>query len=119
MAIDPYKAHLHTEMVSAIANGNDRDNGGGIWHGNSEMSILNTTFANNIAERWVDRQSPMTIENSTFSGNKAGDLATQEGLGGGLVLNSNSTLINNTIANNVAGLLLAEFLLVKLNRPLI
>jgi Ca2+-binding RTX toxin-like protein len=45
----------------------------------------------------------MSIINSTFSRNQAGDLATQSGLGGAMVLNSNSTVINNTIADNVAG----------------
>ncbi|WP_017721297.1 DUF4347 domain-containing protein [Kamptonema formosum] len=85
--------------------------GGGIRHGNSELTVRNTTFENNVAlvqggGLWVGETSPVTIANSTFSGNEAKDAAGTGGLGGAIALNNGSnptTITNSTFANNSAG----------------
>jgi hypothetical protein len=85
--------------------------GGGLRHGNAELTIRNTTFANNSAlgqggGLWIGENSPTTITNSTFSGNSAAD-GSGGGLGGAIVLvnsNANATTIRNTtIVGNRAG----------------
>jgi hypothetical protein len=91
--------------------------GGGLRAGNAELTISNTTFANNNAASqggglWVGEQSPIAIANSTFSGNKATDASGPSGLGGAMFLNngSNPTSITNaTIANNHAGFMGGAF----------
>ncbi len=91
--------------------------GGGLRAGNAELTISNTTFANNNAASqggglWVGEQSPIAIANSTFSGNKATDASGTSGLGGAMFLNngSNPTSITNaTIANNHAGFMGGAF----------
>ncbi|MDY6806469.1 MAG: DUF4347 domain-containing protein, partial [Cyanobacteriota bacterium] len=80
-------------------------NGGGIRHDNSPFSISNTTFSENVADTqggglWVDSKSPSTITNSTFSGNRVGDEAAKDGLGGGLTIFSQAEIINSTFADN-------------------
>ena len=85
--------------------------GGGLRHGNGELEIKNTTFANNRAlgqggGLWVGERSPTTIDNSTFYENRAESADGKGGLGGAIVLanGSNPTNITNTtIANNYAG----------------
>ncbi|GAB4296963.1 MAG: hypothetical protein Fur0025_34800 [Oscillatoriaceae cyanobacterium] len=85
--------------------------GGGLRHGNGELIINNTTFANNLAASqggglWVGETSPITINNSTFVGNKAESADGTGGLGGAITLanGNNPTNINQTtIANNYAG----------------
>jgi len=85
--------------------------GGGLRHGNGELIINNTTFANNLAFSqggglWVGEDSPVTINNSTFVGNKAESADGTGGLGGAITLanRNNTTNINQTtIANNYAG----------------
>ena len=83
-------------------------NGGGIRHDNSEFSITNTTFSENVADTqggglWVDDSSPTKITNSTFSGNRVGDEATKDGLGGGMTIFSQAEIINSTFADNFSG----------------
>lgn len=95
--------------VSVNAQGNAV--GGGLRHGNGELTITNTTFANNIAERqggglWVGNSAPVTIDNSTFYGNRAESIDGKEGLGGGIALSNGSVSTNitkTTIAKNYAG----------------
>ncbi|MBE9126887.1 MULTISPECIES: DUF4114 domain-containing protein [unclassified Coleofasciculus] len=85
--------------------------GGGLRHGNSELIVRNTTFAYNQAlvqggGLWVGETSPVTIDNSTFYGNKAESTDGKSGLGGAILLanGSNPTKISNTtIAENYAG----------------
>ncbi|MEQ9484527.1 DUF4114 domain-containing protein [Coleofasciculus sp. F4-SAH-05] len=85
--------------------------GGGLRHGNSKLTVRNTTFANNRAlvqggGLWVGEQSPVTIENSTFYENKAESTDGKNGLGGAILLANGSqpTMITNTtVANNYAG----------------
>ncbi len=85
--------------------------GGGLRAGNGELTITNSTLANNSAESqggglWVGEKSPVTISYSTFSGNKATDAAGTSGLGGAMFLNNGTnptTITNATIANNQAG----------------
>ncbi|MDX2215059.1 MAG: bluetail domain-containing putative surface protein [Oculatellaceae cyanobacterium bins.114] len=85
--------------------------GGGLRHGNAELTIRDTTFANNTALEqggglWVGETSPTTISNSTFTGNVA-DNGNGGGLGGAITLanrDTNATTITNTtIVNNRAG----------------
>jgi Ca2+-binding RTX toxin-like protein len=83
-------------------------NGGGIRHDNSEFTITNTTFSENVADvqgggLWVDDSSPTTITNSTFSGNRVGDEAAKDGLGGGMTIFSQAEIINSTFADNFSG----------------
>ncbi|MCP2731548.1 hypothetical protein [Limnofasciculus baicalensis] len=95
--------------VSVNAQGNAV--GGGLRHGNGQLTITNTTFANNIAERqggglWVGNSAPVTIDNSTFYGNRAESIDKKEGLGGGIALSNGSASTNitkTTIAKNYAG----------------
>lgn len=85
--------------------------GGGLRHGNGELIINNTTFANNLAASqggglWVGETSPVTINNSTFVGNKAESPDGTGGLGGAITLANGNNLTNinqTTIANNYAG----------------
>jgi hypothetical protein len=85
--------------------------GGGVRAGNGELTITNSTLANNSAQSqggglWVGEKAPVTIANSTFSGNKATDAAGTSGLGGAMFLNNGTnptTITNATIANNQAG----------------
>ena len=85
--------------------------GGGLRHGNGELTITNSTIANNTAQSqggglWVGETSPATITNSTFSGNRAESADGNDGLGGAIVLNNGSNpvnITNTTIANNYAG----------------
>ena len=83
--------------------------GGGIRQGNAELTIRNTTIANNLALQggglWIGEQSRVNLSNSTLSGNRAEDTAGN-GLGGAIALfnGTNATnIINTTFANNFAG----------------
>lgn len=98
--------------VLSLPGGND-GNGGAVTvisNGfNRGLEVRNTTFANNAAPSqggglWV-YDSPTTITNSTFSGNRAGggpgDIYSQ--VGGGLAFyNAPATIANTTFANNNA-----------------
>ncbi len=85
--------------------------GGGLRHGNSKLTVRNTTFVNNRAlvqggGLWIGEKSPVTIENSTFYENKAESTDGKNGLGGAILLANGSqpTMIaNTTVANNYAG----------------
>jgi len=85
--------------------------GGGLRHGNSKLTVRNTTFVNNRAlvqggGLWIGEKSPVTIENSIFYGNRAESSDGKSGLGGAILLGNSAqpTLITNTtVANNYAG----------------
>ncbi|MEQ8753401.1 MAG: DUF4114 domain-containing protein [Coleofasciculus sp. G1-WW12-02] len=91
--------------------------GGGLRHGNGELIVRNTTFANNQAHQqggglWIGEVSPVTIENSTFYGNRAESADGTKGLGGAITLANGSSptnIANTTIANNYAGFMGAGF----------
>jgi predicted outer membrane repeat protein len=73
---------------------------------NRGLTIDEATFANNQAGGqggglWTS-DTPTTIRNSTFSGNRVTG-ASNAVVGGGLAVNSPTTIINSTIANNAAG----------------
>lgn len=76
---------------------------------NRGLTVRNTTFANNSATSqggglWA-YDSPATITNSTFSGNRAGGGPGEDfgEVGGGLaVYNAPMTITNTTFANNAA-----------------
>jgi predicted outer membrane repeat protein len=73
---------------------------------NRGLSIDDTSFINNEAGGqggglWTS-DTPTTIRNSTFSGNRVTGTSTAV-VGGGLTVYSPTTLINTTIANNSAG----------------
>ncbi|GAB4459889.1 MAG: hypothetical protein OHK0037_06110 [Elainellaceae cyanobacterium] len=97
---------------NTVIRGSGRDAlGGGLRHGNSELTLRNSTFANNTAQAqggglWVGESSPVTIENTTFSGNRADD-GNGGGLGGAIAFNNSvgsaTFLTNVTIAYNHAG----------------
>ncbi|WP_254567145.1 DUF4347 domain-containing protein [Oscillatoria sp. HE19RPO] len=96
---------INNEAIETAAGGGS---GGGLRQDNSEFTLTNTTFANNLAHKqgggfWGDNFSSRTITNSTFSGNKAEHPVTKEGLGGGIFIQSAANLINLTVADNYAG----------------
>ncbi|TAF03613.1 MAG: DUF4347 domain-containing protein [Oscillatoriales cyanobacterium] len=80
--------------------------GGGVRHGNAELTVTNCTFANNTADDnggglWFGEDGNVSIVNSTFSGNTA---ANQ---GGGIVVANRDSfatnIVNSTFAKNSAG----------------
>jgi hypothetical protein len=80
--------------------------GGGVYHGNSDLTVRNSTFAYNSATThgggmWASTAGHVNILNSTYTDNKAG------GVGGGMVLvkkdSFSTNIVNSTIANNNAG----------------
>ncbi|MEG4013287.1 MULTISPECIES: DUF4347 domain-containing protein, partial [unclassified Microcoleus] len=80
--------------------------GGGVRHGNADLTVTNCTFANNTADDnggglWLGENGNVSIVNSTFSGNTA---AKQ---GGGIVVGNrdsfSTNIVNSTLANNTAG----------------
>ncbi|MCS6793081.1 MAG: DUF4347 domain-containing protein, partial [Oscillatoriaceae bacterium SKYG93] len=83
---------------------------GGAIRGSVDLTVNNSTFANNIAETqggaiWLGETTKVNITNSTFSGNKAVDAADQ-GLGGGIFFangSAASNIVNSTFVNNYAG----------------
>ncbi|MBW4591560.1 MAG: hypothetical protein KME46_01195 [Brasilonema angustatum HA4187-MV1] len=85
--------------------------GGGLRIGNGEFTINNTTFTDNRALEqggglWVGEQSPGTITESTFSGNRAESTDGKNGMGGAIALANGSnavTVDGTTVANNYAG----------------
>ncbi|MCZ0898528.1 DUF4347 domain-containing protein, partial [Microcoleus sp. HI-ES] len=98
--------------ILALPNGGNDGNGGGVAilsdSTNQGLTITNTTFAGNKAGNqggglWM-RNAPTTITNSTFSGNStafaAGDFNK---LGGAMTLGAPTTILNTTIADNSAG----------------
>ncbi|MEB3826297.1 DUF4347 domain-containing protein, partial [Phormidium sp. CCY1219] len=97
---------IRNEALETPAGGGS---GGGLRHDNSEFTLSGTSFVDNVAHKqggglWVDKVSPTTISNSTFSGNKAEDPDDPtRGLGGGIFIQSPSTLVNLTVTENSAG----------------
>jgi parallel beta-helix repeat protein len=85
--------------------------GGGLRLGNAEFTINNTTFTDNRALQqggglWVGEQSPGTISNNTFFGNRAESVDGKDGMGGAITLANGSspvTIDHTTVANNYAG----------------
>ncbi len=112
-AYPPDRVILEDSMVtnnSVVKNSTGDALGGGLRHGNSELVINNSTFADNRASVqgggvWLGENSPVAITNSTFSGNQADD-GTGNGLGGAIMIASNTgstTITHSTIVNNEAG----------------
>ncbi len=85
--------------------------GGGVRHGNSKLTVRNTTFADNRAlvqggGLWTGEKSPVTIDNSIFYGNEAKSTNGKKGLGGAILLGNSSgktKITSTTVANNYAG----------------
>ncbi len=80
--------------------------GGGVRHGNVDLTVTNCTFANNTADDnggglWLGENGNISVVNSTFSGNSA---AKQ---GGGMVVGNrdsfSTNIVNSTFAKNTAG----------------
>ncbi|MEB3282553.1 MAG: DUF4347 domain-containing protein, partial [Lyngbya sp.] len=92
---------------TVIANDKGVGNGGGLRTGNVALAtIKNTTFDNNLAISggglWIDAKSTQSnIINSTFSGNKAENLAG-DAYGGAITIQSPTNITNTTIANNTS-----------------
>jgi len=85
--------------------------GGGLRFGVGELTLSNTTLANNRALEqggglWVGETSALTVDNSTFYGNRAESTDGKNGLGGAIALVNGSSpnkISNSTIADNYAG----------------
>jgi predicted outer membrane repeat protein len=84
--------------------------GGGVLAGPTELTIADTTFANNQSQQeggglWFTGESPVNITNSTFSGNKAQD-NDNTGVGGAIASRhwaSTTDVVNTTFVDNYAG----------------
>ncbi|MGB3509988.1 MAG: choice-of-anchor Q domain-containing protein, partial [Microcoleaceae cyanobacterium] len=96
--------------ILPLPNGGNGGNGGAIVQMNNDLNqgftIANTSFVNNTAASqggavWM-MKAPTTVENSTFSGNRAESTTTQ-GNGGAMALYGPTEIVNSTIANNYAG----------------
>ncbi|MFW5766655.1 MAG: right-handed parallel beta-helix repeat-containing protein, partial [Coleofasciculus sp.] len=93
--------------------------GGGVRQDRGEFIVRNTTFANNqviaLAEYpslgqggglWVGDTERVTIDNSTFYGNRAEATNGKGGIGGAIRLSNDpypTSITNTTIANNYTG----------------
>ena len=89
----------------------------GLRQGNAQFVLRNTTLSNNQAESqggglWIGETAPVSISNSTFSGNVADD-GKGNGLGGAITVNSDdssqTTIAHTTIAYNRAGFMGGAF----------
>jgi CSLREA domain-containing protein len=81
-------------------------NGGGIFNGNAPLTVTNSTFSGNIAHGAgggiFSLSAPLTVTNSTFSGNSA----LNQSVGGGGIISSGAspTTVKSTIlAGNSGG----------------
>ncbi len=107
--------------------------GGGLRAGNGELTVNNTTFANNLALSqggglWVGENAKSTVTNSTFSGNNALNVqldanqkpivdsdgnyvldGESDGIAGAMTLYVPTNIINSTFANNYAGFMGGAF----------
>jgi hypothetical protein len=88
--------------------------GGGIFYMEGDLTITNSTFTNNYSVGqgggiWYT-EGLLSLTNCTLNGNKTGDKAKEEGLGGGLALLGGErngrkvTITNCTFAENQAGI---------------
>ena len=84
--------------------------GGGLRLGRGNMTVVNSTFVNNLAHSqggalWIgDSNADVTLSNDTLENNAAVSLTGTGGLGGGIMMTSGQLVMNNlTIANNHAG----------------
>jgi Ca2+-binding RTX toxin-like protein len=101
---------------SVIPNASGSALGGGLRHGNGELVVRNTTFANNLAVSqggglWIGEESPVSLTNVTLSGNRADD-GQGGGLGGAITFANGanpSTLNHVTVAYNQAGFMGGAF----------
>ncbi|WP_445245377.1 DUF4347 domain-containing protein [Microcoleus sp. OTE_8_concoct_300] len=79
--------------------------GGAVRQGNADLTVINSTFANNTAAdngggMWLGERGNVNIFNSTFSDNKSGYV------GGGILVDRrdsfSTNIVNTTFANNNA-----------------
>jgi len=79
--------------------------GGGVRQGNADLTVINCFFGNNTAHShggglWLGEDGNANISNTTFSGNRAGNV------GGGMLIDRNNSfstnIANATFANNIA-----------------
>ena len=96
--------------ILPLPNGGNNGNGGAVvqlTNGiNQGFTVANSSFVNNTAASqggglWM-MGANTSIENSTFSGNRAEALTTS-GNGGAMALYGPTEIVNSTIANNYAG----------------
>ena len=87
-------------IINSTLTGNRADDRGGAVSGEASVIALNSTISRNLAVAHVGgglwSRGPMYVGNSTVSNNYA------EGKGGGLHAGSVLTLVNSTVADNVA-----------------
>ena len=87
-------------IINSTLSGNRADDRGGAVSGEASVIVLNSTISRNLAIAHVGgglwSRGPMYVGNSTISNNYA------EGKGGGLHAGSVLTLVNSTVADNVA-----------------
>ena len=87
-------------IINSTLTGNRADDRGGAVSGEAAVIVLNSTISRNLAVAHVGgglwSRGPMYVGNSTISNNYA------EGKGGGLHAGSVLTLVNSTVADNIA-----------------
>jgi predicted outer membrane repeat protein len=87
-------------IINSTLTGNRADDRGGAVSGEASVIALNSTISRNLAVAHVGgglwSRGPMYVGNSTVSNNYA------EGKGGGLHAGSVLTLVNSTVADNIA-----------------
>jgi parallel beta helix pectate lyase-like protein/pectate lyase-like protein len=87
-------------VLNSTLTGNRADDRGGAISGEASVTIINSTISHNLAVAHVGggvwSRGPMYVANSTISDNYA------EGKGGGLHAAGALTLVQSTVANNVA-----------------
>jgi hypothetical protein len=103
---------INNEVIAGL---NGDSIGGGLRSGPTQLTINNTTFANNKAldeggGLYFDGEDPVSITNSTFSGNQAVNTENTEntGAGGAIAVRTwlptaVTNIVNTTFADNSAG----------------
>jgi hypothetical protein len=84
--------------------------GGALSHGNSALTLRNSTFVGNTAQAqggafWIDGRQPASLSNLTFASNRAEEDAStgKGGLGGAIAGSGNWTCNGCTFSANYAG----------------
>ena len=95
-------------VTNSTLSGNSAALGGGIRNFRGTVTVSNSAFSGNMANNGTANNDggaiynfdgPMTVSNSTFSGNSA-----TNGVGGGILNNNGTLILNNSIlANSTSG----------------
>jgi len=88
-----------SDITIADGNGPGGCHSGGGIHNNATLNLNNVTVSGNHGfAGGVYSSGPLTVENSTFTGN-----SSDNGFGGGLRIDGGATIVNSTFSNNGGG----------------